>query len=53
MKSFFHEHVQEQGSFLGVLRQVLRLHFPEFTLFTYFPLKISYYSTSIAFNVVF
>ena len=42
MKAFFREHFQEHGGFLEILKQVLRVHFPEFYLPTYFPLIINY-----------
>ena len=43
MKTFFQEHFQEHGGFLKqVLKQVFKVHFPEFSLPTYFPLAINY-----------
>ena len=41
MKTFFQEHFQENGGFLEILKQVYRVHFPEFSLLTYFALAIN------------
>ena len=37
----------EHGAFLEILKQIFRLHFPDFSLLTYFPLIIRYELTSI------
>ena len=42
MKTIFQEHFQENGDFLEILKQVFRIHFPGFSLPTYFPLTINY-----------
>ena len=42
MKAFLQEHFQEHGGFLETLKQVLRVHFLEFSLLSYFPLTINY-----------
>ena len=41
MKTFFQEHFHEHGGFLEMLKQVFRVHFPEFSLLSYFPLTIN------------
>ena len=42
MKTFFQKDFQEHGGFLKILKQVFRVHFPAFSLLTYFPLTINY-----------
>ena len=42
MKTSFQEHFKEDGGFLEILKQVFRVHFPEFSLPTYFLLTINY-----------
>ena len=49
MKIFFEEHFQKHRAFPETLRQVFR----EFSLLTYFPLTINYWSTSITSNIDF
>ena len=42
MKTFFQKQFQEHGGFLEILKQIFRVHFPEFSILTYFPLTINY-----------
>ena len=53
MKAVFQEHFQEHGGFLKILKQVFRVHFPEFSLLTYFLLTMNYWLTSVTFNTDF
>ena len=41
-ENIFQEHFQEHGGFLEVLKQVFRVHFPDFSFLTYFPLITIY-----------
>ena len=41
-ENIFQEHFKEHGGFLEILKQVFRVHFPEFSLPTYFLSTINY-----------
>ena len=53
MKTLFQIHFQEDGGFLETLKQVFRVHVPEFSLLTNFLLTINYQLTSITSNIDF
>ena len=53
MKTLFQIHFQEDGGFLETLKQVFRVHVPEFSLLTNFLLTINYQLTSITLNIDF